>query len=76
MARTPLAKSTPKVLTVPKASVKPTPGKSATKVSEGDRQAMIREAAYFKAMQSGFNGDYMAHWLAAEKEIDRKLNRG
>jgi hypothetical protein len=37
---------------------------------------MIREAAYFKAIQSGFNGDCMEHWLEAEREIDRKLNRG
>ena len=74
MSRTTLAKSTPKVLAVSKTTAKPTPRKSTTKVSERDRQAMIQEAAYFKAVQSGFNGDCMAHWLAAEKEIDRKLN--
>ncbi|OGT82731.1 MAG: hypothetical protein A3H91_16475 [Gammaproteobacteria bacterium RIFCSPLOWO2_02_FULL_61_13] len=60
-------------MAVRKAPAKPTPGKGATKVSESDRQAMIRDAAYFKAVQSGFNGDCMAHWLAAEREINKKL---
>ena len=78
MTRTTLAKTKPKpkpkALTVRKTTAKPSPGKCATNVSEGDRQAMIREAAYFKAVQSGFNGNCMEHWLAAEKEIDKKLN--
>ena len=73
MARTPLAKPKPKILTVSKPSAKPAPGKSPTGVSASEREAMIREAAYFKAAQSGFNGDCMAHWLEAEQEIDRKL---
>jgi hypothetical protein len=75
MAHTTLAKTKPKALAIRKAPAKLNPGKSAKKVSAGDRQAMIRDAAYFKAMQSGFNGDCLEHWLAAEKEIDRKLNR-
>ncbi len=77
MARTtPLAKNTPKAVAVRKAPAKPSPAKSAAKVSEVDRQAMIRDAAYFMAVQSGFNGDCIEHWLAAEKEIDKKLNGG
>lgn len=74
MARTTLARTTSKAVAVRKPPAKSTPGKSAMKVSAGERLAMIQVAAYFKAVQSGFNGDCMAHWLAAEKDIDRKLN--
>jgi len=38
------------------------------------RQAMIREAAYFRAERRGFvGGDPVGDWLAAEAEIDRRL---
>lgn len=39
-----------------------------------DRHSMIAEAAYYRAERSGFTGDPMEHWLAAEAEID--LGRG
>ena len=74
MTRNTLAKTKPKALTVRKMTTKPSPGKCATNVSAADRQTMIREAAYYKAVQSGFNGNCMEHWLAAEKDIDKKLN--
>ncbi len=40
-------------------------------VSAGQREKMIREAAYFRAKQRGFSGgDSMEDWLAAESEVD------
>jgi len=47
------------------------PGES---ISAEERQRMIAEAAYFRAMQRGFNGDSsLDDWLAAEREINRLL---
>ncbi|HEU5339595.1 MAG TPA: DUF2934 domain-containing protein [Sulfuricaulis sp.] len=43
-------------------------------VSVEERQRMIAEAAYFRAMQRGFNGgSSLDDWLAAEREINRLL---
>ena len=40
----------------------------------GEREAMIREAAYFRAQRRGFAaGCELEDWLAAELEIDRWL---
>lgn len=40
----------------------------------GEREAMIREAAYFRAERRGFAaGHELDDWLAAELEIDRWL---
>jgi hypothetical protein len=45
-------------------------------VSDGQRQSMIAEAAYFLAERRGFvPGDEVADWLAAEREIDSQLAR-
>ena len=42
--------------------------------SEVDRERMIAEAAYYRAMLRGFaNGDPADDWLAAEREINRLL---
>jgi hypothetical protein len=43
-------------------------------ISSDERQQMIAEAAYFRAMQRGFNGgSSLDDWLAAEREINRLL---
>ena len=43
-------------------------------VSAEERQRMIAEAAYFRAMERGFNGgDSIEDWLVAEREINRLL---
>jgi hypothetical protein len=43
-------------------------------ISSEERQQMIAEAAYFRAMQRGFNGgNSIDDWLAAEREISRLL---
>lgn len=43
-------------------------------ISSEERRRMISEAAYFRAMQRGFNGgDSLDDWLAAEREINRRL---
>jgi len=43
-------------------------------VSSEERQRMIAEAAYFRAMQRGFtNGDPLDDWLVAEREISHLL---
>lgn len=41
------------------------------------REALIRNAAYFRAANRGFfPGQEIQDWLAAEAEIDRKLANG
>ncbi len=43
-------------------------------ISPDERRRMIAEAAYFRAMQRGFNGgNSLDDWLAAEREINRLL---
>ena len=40
-------------------------------ISAEERRRRIAEAAYFRAMQRGFNGgDTLDDWLAAEREIN------
>lgn len=61
-----------------------TPRKTATRtkkasgVSPEIRQQMISDAAYFRAEKQGSSGnsDDIAHWLAAEAEIDTMLKKG
>jgi hypothetical protein len=36
---------------------------------------MIAEAAYFRAERRGFDGDQVADWIAAEREVDAELRR-
>lgn len=44
------------------------------KISEDERRRMIAEAAYYRAQTRGFNGgDSLDDWLAAEREINRRL---
>jgi len=44
------------------------------KVTSGQRQQMIAEAAYFKAERRGFNGgDPVRDWCEAEAEVDARL---
>ena len=39
-----------------------------------ERQRMVAEAAYYRALQRGFTaGGEMDDWLAAEREIDRRF---
>jgi hypothetical protein len=41
------------------------------------RHASIAEAAYFRAERRGFApGHELADWLAAEDEVERRLNGG
>jgi len=48
-----------------------TPGQS---LSPEERHRRIEQAAYFRALQRGFNGgDPVEDWLAAEREINRLL---
>jgi len=43
-------------------------------VSAAERERMIAEAAYFRALGRGFQGgDPIADWLAAEREVNRLL---
>lgn len=74
MATKNLSKTRPKALVTGKTE-KQTSGNSAQAVRAERRYAMIQEAAYFRAQKAGFSGDCCDHWLAAEKEIDRKLRR-
>ncbi len=49
--------------------------RSQRRVSAEERQRMIAEAAYFRALARGFaGGDALDDWLAAEQQIDGALN--
>jgi hypothetical protein len=46
------------------------------KVSSGQRQQMIAEAAYFRAERRGFaGGDAVRDWCEAEAEVDARLRQ-
>ncbi len=47
-----------------------------TIVSPEERERLIAEAAYYRALQRGFSGgDAVDDWLAAEREVDERLMR-
>ena len=46
-------------------------------ITEGQRQAMVAERAYFKAERRGFRGgDPLQDWVEAESEVDALILRG
>lgn len=48
---------------------------SEPKISPGQREQMIAEAAYFRAERHGFGGDAVRDWCEAEAEVDARLRR-
>lgn len=56
-----------------KPSTKKSSTKKATPTSPFERYKMIEIAAYYLAEKDGFIGCAADYWIAAEKEIDRKL---
>lgn len=45
-------------------------------VTDGQRQQMIADAAYFRAERRGFNDcDTLINWLEAEAEVDTRLRQ-
>lgn len=42
-------------------------------IRQTDREKLIAEAAYFRAMSNSFTTDPVKNWLEAEKEVDLKL---
>ena len=47
-----------------------------SKVSEGQRQQMIAEAAYFRAERRGFSGgDPVTDWVEAEAEVAERVRQ-
>jgi hypothetical protein len=51
------------------------PPVSAPQTPWGDRHASIAQAAYFRSQDRGFVPGYeLEDWLAAEEDIDRRLN--
>ncbi len=70
----------PKKADAPKAAVekKPAPKKTSTKKtvtanSPFERYKMIEVAAYYIAEKDGFQGCTADYWVAAEKEINKKI---
>ena len=55
---------------------KPAGTKKSSGVSVEMRRKMIADAAYYRAEKHGSSGDDVAHWLAAEAEIDAMLKKG
>jgi len=51
-------------------------GQPAAVLSAAQREAMIREAAYFRAERRAFaRGDELEDWFAAERQIDGALTQ-
>lgn len=65
-------KTTTKKAEPKKATVKKTTKKSSD-MSGFERYKMIEVAAYYMAEKHGFAGHAADYWIAAEKEIDKKL---
>ena len=73
MATTAITKKPTPKRTAPKKAVKKSKGNSTLSniVDPELRDQMIAEAAYFKALNRNFQGDYCVEdWLEAETEID------
>ena len=76
------AATPPKRKTAAKSSDAPKKTATRTKKTAGIspeiRVQMISDAAYFRAQNQGSSGDGddIAHWLAAEAEIDMMLKKG
>lgn len=61
---------------VPAKAVADPAARAVATITPEQRRAMIAEAAYYRAQQRGFNGgDEVTDWLAAEAEIDARLER-
>lgn len=57
-----------------KASTSTTPSHGKPRIDDNARQAMIAQAAYFRAERRGFtDGGELNDWLEAEREISRML---
>jgi hypothetical protein len=63
-----------KRLSPPKSEVSAFTGDGEIGPTHEERQRMVAEAAYYRALQRGFSaGGEMDDWLAAEREIDRRF---
>lgn len=49
------------------------PAEDVSALSEQERQRMIAESAYYRALRRGFGGDPAQDWLEAEREINRLM---
>ena len=79
MEKTGTTSEKPKRKTVSKNAAepnKPARAKKSPAVSAEMRRKMIADAAYFRAEKHGSASDDVAHWLAAEAEIDAMLKKG
>ncbi|MHB8453885.1 MAG: DUF2934 domain-containing protein [Acidiferrobacterales bacterium] len=58
-------------------STQPSPAARASRIiSAEERHQLIAETAYYRAERRGFAaGDPVADWLAAEAEVEGRLNR-
>lgn len=56
-----------------KAAPKKTSVKKKGEMSSFERYKMIEVAAYYMAEKNGFAGHAVDYWIAAEKDIDKKL---
>jgi hypothetical protein len=77
MARTPLTgikrTAAPANASPPRTAL-PTSGDAATASDAQRRQALIAEAAYYRAVERGFApGAEVDDWLAAEREVNNRL---
>jgi len=71
----PAKKPTLKKVAPKKTAAKKTSTSKSVTVSGFERYKMIEVAAYYLAEKKGFSGNSTDYWIAAEREIDKKLAR-
>jgi hypothetical protein len=74
VAAKPAAKKTASKASATKTSSTSKKNSSPAIVTSANRLQMIEVAAYYIAEKHGFHGPSADHWLAAEKQVDSKLN--
>jgi hypothetical protein len=74
VAAKPVAKKTASKASATKTSSTSKKNSSPAIVTSANRLQMIEVAAYYIAEKHGFHGPSADHWLAAEKQVDSKLN--
>ncbi len=69
----PAKKPAPKKATPKKPTTKKASAPKSAMMSGFERYKMIEVAAYYLAEKKGFSGHSADYWIAAEKEINKKL---
>lgn len=68
------AKTTGSTAAMPAKSPTPAPAARGKVVDAAERLKLIQQAAYYRSLARGVAADPVQDWLAAEREVDRRLS--